>query len=201
METIRGRRSREMNAIELQEALAGFGNISLDLGTGDGRFVCKSAEQNMKTFFIGIDSCRENLRVNSQRKLSNALFVIANAQSLPRELSGLVSSVSINFPWGSLIEGLLNNDAHVLDGLSRVSCPRAGMDLCLNADALASAGWALDSGANQIERVLNAAGWETRSRAGLEARDLRDVPTTWAKRLAFGRDPRAIRLSLRKSSL
>lgn len=196
METIRGRQCRKINTTELDQLLAGYENISLDLGTGDGRFVCKSAEQNKDRFFIGIDSCRENLRVNSARKLPNALFVIANAQSLPRELGGLASHVSINFPWGSLLESLLTDDACLLNGLLRVTRPCAGMAVHLNAEALTSAGWDLDSGADRIERVLNAASWETRSRSGLDASDLRCIPATWAKRLAFGRDPRAIRLRL-----
>ncbi len=198
METIRGRQSREMNAIELHQLIAGFENVSLDLGTGDGRFVGKSAEQNKSTFFIGVDSCRENLHAYSRNGLPNALFVIANAQSLPHELSGLASHVSINFPWGSLVESLLNNDVCLLNGLSRVTRPCATMSLHLNADALASAGWDLNSGANQIEDVLNTSGWTTRSRTCLDARDLRDIPTTWAKRLAFGRNPRAIRSMLQK---
>jgi len=198
METIRGRQSREMDSIELHETLAGFENISLDLGTGDGRFVCKSAEENNQTFFIGIDSCRENLRVYSRKKLPNALFVIANAQSLPRELSGLASHVSINFPWGSLLESLLSGDVCLLNGLQCVTRPCATMDIHLNADALASAGYELESGANQIERVLNESGWKTKSRSCLDANDLRDIPTTWAKRLAFGRNPRTIRLRFEK---
>ncbi len=194
METIQGRQSREMDAIELHQRIAGFENISLDLGTGDGRFVCKSAEQNKKIFFIGVDSCRENLHAYSRRGLPNTLFVIANAQSLPRELSGLASHVSINFPWGSLIESLLNDDACLLNGLSRVTRPCATTALHLNADALGSAGYELNSGANQIERVLNSAGWQIKSCACVDVRDLRGIPSTWAKRLAFGRDPRAIRL-------
>ncbi len=194
METIRGRQSRELNATELQEILAGYENISLDLGTGDGRFVCKSAEQNKKTIFIGIDSCRENLRANSQRKLENALFVIASAQSLPQELNELASHISINFPWGSLIESLLNNDACLLNGLVRVARPCATMALHLNADALAAAGWDMDAGAVQIEHVLNAAGWLTTSRACLNSKTLCAIQTTWSKRLAFGRDPRAVSL-------
>ncbi len=198
METILGRQSREINENELNQLLAGFENISLDLGTGDGRFICKSAEQHKHKFFIGIDSCRENLRVHSQRNLPNALFVIASAQDLPRELSGLASHVSINFPWGSLIESLLNGDASLMSRLWDVTRPCATMALHLNADALASAGFELDSGADQIERALNASGWRTRSRSGLDARDLREIPTTWAKRLAFGRDPRAVRLRFEK---
>ncbi len=196
METIRGRQSREMNAAELNQILAGCKNIWLDLGTGDGRFICKSAEKHKDRFFIGIDSCRENLRVNSQRKITNALFVIASAQSLPRELNGSASHVNINFPWGSLLESLLTDDVCLLNGLLRVTRPCAGMDVHLNADALATTGWDLEPGADRIERALNAAGWKTRSRSSLDASDLRGIPTTWAKRLAFGRDPRAIRLCL-----
>lgn len=198
METIRGRLSREMNGIELHETLAGCGYISLDLGTGDGRFVCKSAEQNKDKFFIGVDSCRENLHANSRKGLPNALFVIASAQVLPCELNGLASHISINFPWGSLLESLLNADACLTHGLASVTRPFAGLDLHLNADAFAAAGWDLESGAKRIERVLNECGWKSKSRSCLNASDLRAIPTTWAKRLAFGRDPRAVRLCFEK---
>jgi 16S rRNA (adenine(1408)-N(1))-methyltransferase len=156
------------------------------------------AERHPEYFFIGMDACRENLRANSQRRLPNALFVIANAQALPCELTGLADRVTINFPWGSLLESLLGDDLSLMDGLSFVTRPGADLDVHLNADATAAAGWELEPGAEQVERVLNAAGWKTTSRSGLSARDLREIPTTWAKRLAFGRDPRAIRLSLQR---
>lgn len=198
METIRGRTSRETNKTELHQRLAGYEDILLDLGTGDGRFVCKTAEEHKDRFIIGLDSCRENLRVNSQRKLSNALFVIASAQALPHELNGLASHVNINFPWGSLLESLLNNDVCLINGLLSVTRACASMDIHLNADAFATAGWTLESGADQIERVLNAGDWKTKSRSCLDAHGLRAIPTTWAKRLAFGRDSRAIRLCFEK---
>jgi len=198
METIRGKASREMTIDELTEQFSKHTDASIDLGTGDGRFICKSAEQKKDRFFIGIDSCRENLRVNSGRKLPNALFVIASAQALPCELTGLASHVSINFPWGSLIESLLNDDACLMNGLWDITRPHATMALHLNADALAAAGWGLEPGADRIERALNAAGWQRISRSDLDANSLRAIPTTWAKRLAFGRDPRAVRLSFEK---
>ena len=198
METIRGRQSRDMDVNELHERLEGYRQIQLDLGTGDGRFVCKMAEQYKDRFFIGVDACRENLHVNSRKSLPNALFVVTNAQALPHELNGLASRVSINFPWGSLLEGMLNDDPCLIKGLSAVTRPYADMELYLNADALSTAGWSLDSGADQIENILNAAGWNTRSRVCLKSDDLRVIPTTWAKRLAFGRAPRAIRLCFGK---
>jgi len=198
METIRGRTSYDMDGIELTERLANYTDVSIDLGAGDGRFVRCLAEQSKGKFFIGIDACRENLRANSQRKLPNLLFVISSAQSLPHELHGLASHVSINFPWGSLLESLLKDDACLINGLLSVTRPCAGMEVLLNADALSTADWALESGADQIERVLNAAGWKTTSRSCLDAHALRSIPTTWAKRLAFGRNPRAIRLCLHR---
>lgn len=198
METIRGRMSLDLNLNELMERVANYNRVALDLGTGDGRYVRCMAERHPGNFFIGMDACRENLRANSQRKLPNALFVIAGAQALPRELNGLASHITINFPWGSLLESLLNDDPSLMNGLSSITRLRAGMEVLLNAEALAMAGWSLESGADQIERLLNAAGWKTKSRAFLDAPALRSVPTTWAKRLAFGRDPRAMRLSLIK---
>jgi hypothetical protein len=184
--------------MELQERLAEFDRVWLDLGTGDGQFVRRMAGRHRDRFFIGVDACRENLHHTSRTNLSNALFVIANAQSLPRELCGMASRVSINFPWGSLLESLLPGGTGLVNGLASVAAVRADVDICLNADALASAGWGLEPGADQVERVLNGHGWRTTARSTLTAGDLHTMPTTWAKRLAFGRDPRAIRLCFNK---
>jgi len=198
MEIIRGRQSRDMDTMELQERLAEFDRVWLDLGTGDGQFVRRMAGRHRDRFFIGVDACRENLHPNSRATLPNTLFVIANAQSLPRELCGMASRVSINFPWGSLLESLLLGDPGLVNGLASVAAARADVDICLNADALASAGWGLDPGADQVEWVLNRHGWRTTARSTLTAGDLCTMHTTWAKRLAFGRDPRAVRLCFKK---
>ena len=125
METIRGHRSHNLDSDGLMERIKGYRNILLDLGTGDGRFVTCLAERHQESFFIGVDACRENLRTNSQRKLVNALFVIANAESLPRELNGLASHVNINFPWGSLLGSLLKADCALLNGLDAITRPCA----------------------------------------------------------------------------
>jgi hypothetical protein len=198
METIRGRTSQELHFSRLAERLTDYNHIQLDLGTGDGRYVHRMAEQQQDRFFIGIDACRENLRVNSRSRLPNVLFVIASAQALPQELNGLASHVTINFPWGSLLEGLLSNEDSLASRLLSVTRPFAGMDIHLNAGALATAGWTLASGADQIQRVLNAGGWDTKSHSWVDTYLLRSLPTTWAKRLAFGRDPRAIHLRFQR---
>lgn len=198
METIRGKSSFELERSELGQRLAGYEHILLDLGTGDGRFIRDMAAQHHDRFFIGVDACRENLRVNSLAKLPNALFIIASAQALPHELNGLFSQVNINFAWGSLLESLLDYKDPLISRLLSVTRSCAGMDIYLNAEALMTSGWALEAGADQIQQILDEAGWKIKSRSSMNAQSLRAYPSTWAKRLAFGRDPRAIHLGFQK---
>ena len=55
-----------MNKYEFGRLLAGYNHISLDLGTGDGRYVRTLAERHPERFSIGVDACRENLREHSR---------------------------------------------------------------------------------------------------------------------------------------
>ncbi len=195
METIRGRKSLELDFNGLKERLANYNRILLDLGTGDGRYVRTLADKHSDWFVIGVDSCRENLREHSQAKLQNMLFIIANAQNLPRELNGLVSHITINFPWGSLLEGLLTSDAKLIRGLESISRTGTSFDLCLNGGALAEVGTTLEAGTEKIYNNLLQVGWQVDTPVIMDVSMLRSFPTTWAKRLAFGREPRAIMLS------
>jgi hypothetical protein len=195
METIRGRTSLDLDLTELRARLADYNRIILDLGTGDGKFAFRHADTFLHHFVIGVDPCRENLREYSSAGLPNLLFIIASAQSLPHELNGLVSHITINFPWGSLLESLLTGDPLLMQGLERIAQPPASLDVRLNAGALAEAGWTLEDGAEQNRNNLIHAGWQVGKPMLMDSRTLRNFPSTWAKRLAFGRDPRAIQLS------
>jgi Putative methyltransferase len=195
METIRGRKSLALDVNGFKERLANYNRIILDLGTGDGRYVRTLAGKHPDWFVIGIDSCRENLREHSQANLQNMLFVIASAQELPNELNGLVSHITINFPWGSLLESLLNGDPKLMRGFETISRPITFVDLHLNGGAMAEAGTTLEAGADKIYDSLIRSGWQIENPVMMNASTLRSFPTTWAKRLAFGRDPRAVMLS------
>lgn len=199
MEIIRGKQSSYINT--LAERLHGYEATHIDIGTGDGRFVQHIAQNHPNRFVIGIDACRDNLSDVSRRAPANTLFVIANALALPPELNGLGEHITINFPWGSLLGGLLSQDQALLEGLLRITCLNATLEVRLNGGALAEKGWTLEQGANQVQRVLADNGFAMRSARMMTANDLRACPTTWAKRLAFGRDPRAMSLqSIRKGA-
>ena len=197
MESIRGKTPLQLTTDEFSRRIAGYKNIWLDLGTGDGRFVRHMSIQNRQDFFIGLDACRENLRENSRNCPANALYLIASAQSLPAELDRLAAQITINFPWGSLLRSLLEDDTALLDGLVRIARPDVGLTIRLNGGALAEAGWTLEAGTWRVYDSLQSAGFQTRRPQPLDAADLRACPTTWARRLAVGRDPRGWMITAR----
>jgi hypothetical protein len=195
METIQGRRSLDLDLTGLNDRLAKYTRVLLDLGTGDGRYVRHLTERDPRRFVIGVDSCRENLHEHSRAKLPNMLFVIASAQDLPRELNGCISHITINFPWGSLLESLLAEDPTFMRGLKTISRVNTSLDLRLNGGALVEVGKTLEAGTDRIFYNLLGAGWQLEHPGMMDACALKQFPTTWAKRLAFGRDPRAMALS------
>ncbi len=81
----------------------------------------------------------------------------------------------------------------LLEGLLAISRPGVTLEVRLNAGAVAEAGYTLEFGGARIRQVLHEGGFEI---AGdllrLDPRELQQCPTTWAKRLAYGRDPRAV---------
>lgn len=194
MERIIGKRSEHMGTAELQAKLSGYQEIWLDIGTGDGRFVLQTARNRPDVFVLGVDASRENLRVTSQKAPGNALFIIANALALPVELHGLADRVTINFPWGSLLTGLLDAEPALLNGLMAVARPGAIFDVRLNGSALAEAGWELEPGGERVQHALISAGIKVKHPTRMDAGDLRGCPCTWAKRLAFGRAPYAVHI-------
>ncbi len=194
METLRGKHASFMDSAALAQRLAGYTSIHIDIGTGDGRFVGHVAQASPNRFAIGVDACRENLVDISRRAPANTLFVIANAQTLPVELYGLAAHISINFPWGSLLDGLLNADAGLMIGLQMVAQPNAALEVRSNGGAMTEAGWDLAAGVEQVQAVLASNGFTMRASKPMLAAELKRMPTTWAKRIAFGRDPRAFTL-------
>ena len=67
----------------------------------------------------------------------------------------------------------------------------------LNGGALVEAGLSLEEGGSRAGRVLRGCGFAMARPVGMDRQALRACPTSWAKRLAFGRDPRALLLESR----
>lgn len=114
----------------------------LDIGTGDGHFVYQSARQQSEKFFIGIDanlSALDKISEQIHRKPAkggapNALFLQAAVEDLPAELTGIADAVQVQFPWGSLLRGVINGDPCVLHNLRRICAPRATLTILTALD-------------------------------------------------------------------
>jgi len=194
MRVVNGTKIRPMAAAAVAAWAAPHAAITADLGTGDGRFVRRLAARNPGHGAIGVDLCAANLRDASRAAPPNALFVVADALALPPELAAVADRITIDVPWGSLLRGLLAGDPGLLAGLVALGRGDAALAIVVNADALAKADWDLDAGTARIAAALEDAGIVVHGCRRLDPDDLRRHPTTWAKRLAFGRDPRAARI-------
>jgi 16S rRNA (adenine(1408)-N(1))-methyltransferase len=144
---------------------------------------------------IGIDTCRENLHQVSRKALPNALYLIANAEALPAEVSGLASHITVNFPWGSLLTGLLTGGSRVIWNLRMIARPGATLAIVLNSSALQKEGLSLEQGGAMVQHALQMGGFDVKPPLTLDAQALRHYPTTWAKRLGYGHDPQALAIS------
>lgn len=191
METICGKQTLELDGATLFARASGYEDVRMDIGTGDGRYVLHTARNRPHSLVIGIDTCREQLRYASRKAPPNAVFIIANALTLPEGLNELATQVSINFPWGSLLGGLLDKEQGLLDGLCMVMRPEGSVEVRLNAGALLELGWEPCIAVARVWRNMRDYGYEAALPAGLDAQALCAFPSTWAKRLAYGRAPHA----------
>lgn len=190
----------------------------IDIGTGDGRFVCRSARQQPETFFIGVDANASALAKVSEKihrkpakgGLPNALFLQAAVESLPVELTGIASTVQVQFPWGSLLRGVINGDTTVLSNLRRICMPDAKLTIITGLDPKRDR--------NEIERLAiqpptlaylqnkllpkyEAAGFSSVEIGPLAPAVWPQLASSWAKRLRNNPDRSLLALNFRAASL
>ncbi len=112
----------------------------LDIGTGDGRFVLGQARNHPDSFVIGIDAVASAMAEASRRAgakparggLENALFVVAALETLPAELVGIATRITVNYPWGSLLRAVALPDVDLLANLAALAMDSASLDILIN---------------------------------------------------------------------
>jgi 16S rRNA (adenine(1408)-N(1))-methyltransferase len=118
--------------------------VIVDIGTGDGRYVYRSARANPDKFYIGIDAQPQALEKISERihrkpekgGLRNVLFVQAPVEELPPELNQVADEIHIHFPWGSLLRSVAIGDKEVLGCLRRIAVPGAWLEIIMGIDEI-----------------------------------------------------------------
>jgi predicted RNA methylase len=175
--------------------------IIIDIGTGDGRFVYRSARQNPKKFYIGIDANPRPLekisekihRKPSKGGLPNVIFIQSAVEDLPSELDGIADEVHVHFPWGSLLGALATGDRVVLDNLRRICSTDAALEVVIGLDTVRDVAeierlGLQDISITYIDSILvpnyRDAGFEIVEKGLISASEWPALETSWAKRLA-----------------
>jgi 16S rRNA (adenine(1408)-N(1))-methyltransferase len=174
--------------------------VIADIGTGDGRAVLTRAAAEPVSLVIGVDAAAglmaEASRRAARRGPANAIFLAAGAASLAdTPLAGRVDLVTVTFPWGSLLRGVLGLEPAVLAGVAALVAPSGRVEVL--ASVVPS---------DQIDGVATLdAGWEPAIRSawagvGLELAPMRPATaveivasrSSWARRLDPARVSRMV---------
>jgi len=108
--------------------------VVADIGTGDGRAVLARAAAEPISLVLGVDAVAaamaEASRRAARRGPANAMFLAVGAETLAETmLAGRVNLVTVGFPWGSLLRGVLGLDAQALSGLAALVAPGGGIEV------------------------------------------------------------------------
>jgi 16S rRNA (adenine(1408)-N(1))-methyltransferase len=191
--------------------------VIIDIGTGDGEFVYTLAKENPDRFIIGIEPYQQILEKTSARiykkprkgGLKNALFVLGSVEDLPEELNGIANQVFINFPWAGLLKGILLVDAIVWNAIKRICKPGAFIDILFSYEKTAEENEFKKAGLPDIDleylRGTMASRIEKRGFRVIDiktigAKEIKQYPSSWAKKLSFGRDRQYYYLRVESSS-
>jgi 16S rRNA (adenine(1408)-N(1))-methyltransferase len=168
----------------------------VDVGAGDGGYVLHRARTEPTTFAMAIDASPDALSSGAWRakraRLRNAAFLVQGVEGLPPELSGIADEVTVHFPWGSLLRGLLDGSSGVVGPMARLMKEHGELRVLISGidrDRIGTVDPALVIARRDAYREVGlrlvTAQWATdqlvaESRSG------------WAKRLGVGRARRAV---------
>ena len=111
----------------------------IDVGAGDGLASLRAARRDPSTLAIALDPSVDRLRIGARtalrQKIANVLFVVARIEEAPSELDGAADRITITFPWGSLLRGLVLADLSVLSPLARIAKPGTRIEALLSLEA------------------------------------------------------------------
>lgn len=139
-----------------------YSKIHIDLGTGDGKFVYHQAKKISETFFIGVDLHPERMRDFSRKMgkkaskgggVENASFIWSSLSELPPTLTQVADSITVNFPWGSLLKGVALPDPAYLHKISSLSRENGKLQILINYSVFQSPTYAKSLGLPVVDLV------------------------------------------------
>jgi len=169
--------------------------VIVDVGTGDGRAVLDRAVDEPTALVVGVDASAAAMATSSRRAARhgphNALFFAAGAEQLSGSpLAGHADLITVTFPWGSLLRGVLGLDAAGLAGVAALPCPGGRLRVLASvvpSDGVAGMDCLDDSALPAIRAAWRAAGLELTSFRPATPDEVVESGSTWARRLRAAR--------------
>jgi 16S rRNA (adenine(1408)-N(1))-methyltransferase len=202
-----GKIVRDLDATSFRAVRAGYRDLVVDLGTGDGKHVVSLARQRPDTLVVGVDAGPDAMRTTAQRAarkpakggVPNALFVWSAVEDLPPELTA-ITEVHVLMPWGSLLRALIAPDAAVLRAVAARCVAGATFLITVNLHAWRppvpevgdTAEPTPESAIASLAEPYARAGWHVESAHHLSAEQIEQLGTSWTKRLGSSRAELAV---------
>ena len=168
----------------------------MDVGAGDGGYVLHRARTEPGTFAIAIDASPDALASGAWRakraRIANAAFLVEGIERLPRELACFADEVTVHFPWGSLLRGLLESSGSVVGPIAGLM--KVGAELRVLTSAVDHDGF------GEVTPSVITLRCATYAEHGLHLVEAQwassaivaESRSAWAKRLAVGRARQAV---------
>jgi len=166
------------------------------VGAGNGGYVLHRARTEPTSFAVAIDASPDPLARGAwsakRAHLANAAFLVEGVERLPRELACLADEVTVHFPWGSLLQGLLDGSSSVVGSVAALMKNRAELRVLVAA--------AVRDGFGAVTPSVITSRCENYLQHGLRLVDarwassevIRESRSAWAKRLGVGRTRPAV---------
>ena len=180
----------------------------VDIGTGDGRAVLARARAEPSALVVGVDAAAaamaESSRRAARRGPANTIFLAAGAEALGEtELANGADLVTVTFPWGSLLRGVLGLDEAALAGVAALVAPGGRVEVLASVipsdgvEGIASLGATCEP---EIRHAWAGIGMELLSMRPATPAEIAASGSSWARRLDATRAARPVwRLDLCRS--
>ncbi|HEV8537023.1 MAG TPA: class I SAM-dependent methyltransferase [Candidatus Limnocylindria bacterium] len=160
------------------------------MGAGDGGYVLHRARSEPSTLAIAIDASPDALAAGSWRakraRLANAAFLVEGIERLPSALAQVADEVTVHFPWGSLLRGVLHGDRAVLGPIAGLLRPHGELRLLLSATPRDGFAEATPETLHALAHEYACLGLELLEVRSASVSDVAASRSSWAKRLRRG---------------
>lgn len=116
-----------MNDYNMEKLKEDYPERYLDIGTGDGRFVVKSALKFPNKLYIGIDPAK-NIelfqREINRKKIKNSILIQSSIENFNFEdFQQFFNGVTIILPWGNLLKYIAECDSNFFEKIESILKP------------------------------------------------------------------------------